>query len=160
MGSGRALERNGCIAVDVAGEWRQLKLLVFNQFLDKSHMAVWNLMLTKEPYCTNFQNVLHLVEIMTALPISTAQCERGFSAQRRIKTEARTRLHPETVGDLIRISLEGPDVAEFDPTVYAESWLNESTRARRPNVKQSWPQNIVCVDDSADLENADLNDFL
>ena len=154
------LERNGCIVQDVVGEWRQMKLQIFNQFMDKSHLSLWGLMLTKEPYCTNFQNVLHLVEIMIALPISTAQCERGLSALRRIKTEARTRLHPETVGDLMRISLEGPDIAVFDPGEYAESWFNESTRARRPNIKQSWPENIVSVDDAVDLENEDLDDFL
>ena len=159
---GPILQRNGCEIESVAGEWRQLKLTIFNQFMNKSLSGLWSLLLTKEPYCTEFKNVLHLVEIMIALPISTAQCERGFSAQGRIKTAARTRLNPETVGDLIRISLEGPDIANFDPTVYAESWLNESTRARRPNAKLSWPENIVCVGDSQDdsSDNENLQDFL
>ena len=38
---------------------------------------------------------------MLVIPISSAQCERGFSAQRRIKSDVRRSLHVSTKEDLI-----------------------------------------------------------
>ncbi len=60
------------------------------------------------------QNILHLVHIMLVLPVSAAVCERGFSAQKRIKSDTSASLHSDTVEDLIRISVEGPSLEDFD----------------------------------------------
>jgi hypothetical protein len=51
---------------------------------------------------------------MLVLPVSAAVCERGFSAQKRIKSDTRASLHSDTVEDLIRISVEGPSLEDFD----------------------------------------------
>uniref|UniRef100_A0A8C7WZX2 phosphatidylinositol-3,5-bisphosphate 3-phosphatase n=1 Tax=Oryzias sinensis TaxID=183150 RepID=A0A8C7WZX2_9TELE len=48
-------------------------------------------------------NVLHLVFIMLVLPVSAAGCERGFSAQRRIKSDTRASVFPGTAQYLSRI---------------------------------------------------------
>lgn len=87
-----------------------LKTLVKGQFMDKTYTELWKVMLRKEPFCTDFKNILHLVEIMLVLPISAAQCERGFSAQNRIKSKVRSSLSVTTLDDLVRISTEGPSL--------------------------------------------------
>ena len=78
------------------------------------------MMLSKEPYKSDYQDVLHLVEILLVLPISSAQCERMFSTQNRIKSAKHSCLETETIEDLIRISSEGPPVNEFDPSCAVE----------------------------------------
>lgn len=137
---------------------------------DKTYLSLWELMLTREPYCSEYkvscllmsflailfvlsntqclnyiscmyfspQNILHLVHIMLVLPISAAVCERGFSAQKRIKSDNRASLHADTVEDLIRISVEGPSLADFDATDSVANWFSQAKRARRPNYT-SWP---------------------
>ena len=79
---------------------------------------------------------------MLVLPVSSAQCERGFSTQKRIKSDIRASLDPSTVLDLIRISVEGPPLETFDSGIAVKKWLAEGKRARRPNFKE-WPKNIV-----------------
>lgn len=88
-------------------------------FKDKTYLRLWKLMLSREPYCSEYkvsfgvcsflrlcefcylthtpqinllnvlfaQNILHLVHIMLVLPVSAGVCERGFSAQKRIKSD-------------------------------------------------------------------------
>lgn len=79
-------------------------------------------------------NILELVQIMLVLPISAAQCERGFSAQNHIKNSTRSCLGVSTTEDLMRISLEGPSLEQFDPSPAVDRWLS-SKQARRPAYK-------------------------
>ncbi|KAJ8410071.1 hypothetical protein AAFF_G00211120 [Aldrovandia affinis] len=73
-----------------------------------------------------------------------AQCERGFSGQNCIKNSTRSCLGVSTTEDLMRISLEGPSVEEFDPTPAVDRWLT-SKRARWPTYKSSWTTDILRV---------------
>ena len=45
---------------------------------------------------------------MLILPVSTVDCERGFSKQNLIKTDLRNSLKPESLSNLMMISIEGP----------------------------------------------------
>lgn len=78
------------------------------------------------------------MHIMLVLPVSSAVCERGFSAQKRIKSDVRGSLHVDTVEDLIRISMEGPSLEEFDAKEAVQTWFSQGKRSRRPNYK-GWP---------------------
>ncbi|XP_041954873.1 zinc finger protein 862-like isoform X1 [Alosa sapidissima] len=128
----------GCQLEAIQEEWQSVKALISHTFQDKSYRSLWQMLLTKEPYKTDYKNLLHLVEILLILPISAAQCERGFSAQKRIKSSLRSSLHVSTTVDLIRISTEGPSLERFDPTKCAENWLSAGKRSRRPGYK-AWP---------------------
>ena len=75
------LQKAGCETDVISEEWFSLKVLVNTNFRDKDYASLWGIMLTKAPYKDDFQNVLHLMEIMLVLPISAAQCERAVSAQ-------------------------------------------------------------------------------
>ena len=67
---------------------------------------------------------------MLVLPVSSAVCERGFSAQKRIKSDVRGSLHVDTVEDLIRISMEGPSLQEFDTKEAVQTWFSSGKRSR------------------------------
>ncbi|CAK6967190.1 hypothetical protein DNTS_001834 [Scomber scombrus] len=118
-------------------------------FKDKTYLSLWELMLTREPYCSEYKNILHLVHIMLVLPVSAAVCERGFSAQKRIKSDTRASLHSDTVEDLIRISVEGPSLEDFDSRESVASWFSQGQRSRRTNYR-SWPSegHVTAIEDS------------
>ena len=67
-------------------EWFSLKVLVNTSFRDKDYASLWETLLIKTPYKDDFENVLHLVDILLVQLISAAQCERAISAQNRIKS--------------------------------------------------------------------------
>ena len=62
------------------------------------------------------------------LPVSTADCERGFSTLKRIKTDARNRLKTDTLDKLIRLSSEGPCMEQFNFDEAATRWSSQSNR--------------------------------
>jgi hypothetical protein len=63
-----------------------------------------------------------------ALPVTSVECERGFSTLNLIKTKLRNRLNTDTLCALIRIKIEGPPVNKFDFASVASMWFQESRR--------------------------------
>ena len=57
-------------------------------------------------------NVLGLVDLILTIPASTAECERGFSAMKRVKSDWRASLNTSNLSDLM---LEGPSIDDFEP---------------------------------------------
>ena len=62
-----------------------------------------------------------LAEYLMAIPLNSASCERGFSAQNLTKTKTRNRMTEERLDQLMRISINGPHMARFD---YADAARN------------------------------------
>ena len=58
--------------------------------------------------------VVKEMQLALIIPVSSAPCERGFSATNRIKTKLRNHLQISTVDTLLRISVEGPPIGQFD----------------------------------------------
>ena len=56
------------------------------------------------------------------LPISTAECERSFSAMKRVKTELCNRLITTTLDHLLCISMSGPDLKDYDFDRAVDEW--------------------------------------
>lgn len=79
------LERAGCKISTIQDQWISLKVKVNGQLWKLDYGSLWEALLTKVPYKTDFADVSHLVELVLVLPISAAQCERAVSAQNRIK---------------------------------------------------------------------------
>ena len=69
-----------------------------------------------------------LSAVALVLPVSTADCERGFSTLKRIKTAPRNRLKTETLDMLIRISSEGPNNTSFNFDHAASVWASKRNR--------------------------------
>jgi hypothetical protein len=57
------------------------------------------------------------------LPVSTAECERGFSQMNLIMTPSRNALATPTLAALLFIKLVGPPLGQFKPAEYVKSWL-------------------------------------
>ena len=79
------------------------------------------------------------------LPMSTAVCERGFSAMRRIKSDSRCGLKTDTLNSLLKISIDGPSLAQFNPQPAVEHWLSSATH-RRPESKKRKQKDTFEID--------------
>ena len=67
-------------------------------------------------YACIFPETFKMMNIFLVLPIGTASVERSFSHLQMIKTRLRSRLSDCSVAQLMRISIEGPeiDAMEFE----------------------------------------------
>ena len=117
------LTQAGCQLDQLPEEWRKLKRLACDTFKDKSDAGLYSTRLTKDPYKMDLKNILLPVQILLVLPISSANCERAFSAQKRIKSDVKSSLSTSRLSDLIRISTEGPELELFDPSTATTKWL-------------------------------------
>ena len=62
------------------------------------------------------------------LPMSTADCERGFSCLQRVKTDLRNRLSNKILNYLLSISIEGPSPDEFPYDEACDIWARWRNR--------------------------------
>jgi len=82
-----------------------------------------------------FPQLTKLSTIAALIPISTAECERAFSSMNHIKTELRNRLRTSTLDCLMRTSIEGPPLSDFNFERAADLW--GGMRNRRLSVGSS-----------------------
>ena len=64
-----------------------------------------------------------LMDLLAVLPISSAECKRGFSQMNLIHTSDRNRLLTDTVSDLMMICINGPPLRSCNAIKYVLSWL-------------------------------------
>lgn len=87
-----------------------------------------------------------LLARLIVLPASSAEVERVFSTMNRIKTPVRNRLLTTTLDSLIRISMDGADIATWDPVPAAVRWKQGGNR--RIKLLKPDPSLATLVDDS------------
>lgn len=78
------------------------KQLVFHSYSSMSLHELWKIMAAK--HVEHFPALITLAKACFIVPVSTAQCERGFSTQNRIKSKLRNRLKAKHLDILLRIS--------------------------------------------------------
>lgn len=66
-----------------------------------------------------------LMQRVKLLPVSSAECERGFSCMNINDTPTRNRISTETLSSLIFIKVNGATPTKFNPKPYVEKWLQE-----------------------------------
>lgn len=129
------LTGNGCdIAAARHVEWPELKQYVKDSVPRQQWAHIWQDIMS-DPVCTDsFKNVLHIIEVILILPLSTAACERGFSLMKRTKTDWRSELSVDMLKKLMSISLHGPSLEQYEPTGAVAKWLRDGNRyiANRP----------------------------
>jgi len=84
---------------------------------------------------------------IAVLPASSAQVERLFSTMKSIKSAQRNRLKSKTLNHLMRISIEGPPMQHWDPTLALRKWEsmgNRRIQISRPHVHNRVTPDIVC----------------
>uniref|UniRef100_A0A6P7FMW3 Zinc finger protein 862-like n=1 Tax=Diabrotica virgifera virgifera TaxID=50390 RepID=A0A6P7FMW3_DIAVI len=69
------------------------------------------------------ENLLRLTTALKKIPISSSECERGFSQMNLIITDGRASLPTKTVASLMFVKLNGPPLTRFEPSKYVNSWL-------------------------------------
>ena len=60
---------------------------------------------------------------INTLPVSTAECERGFSKMNIICSSLRSKLTVSHISSLMFVSLCGPPLSLWEPITYVKSWL-------------------------------------
>ena len=71
-------------------------------------------MMKSKTYEGVFPETWKLLNIMMALPVSTATVERTFSQMKLIKTRLRNRLSDSNLEHLMKIAIEGPSISNVD----------------------------------------------
>ena len=75
-----------------------------------------------------FPNVATAAKRLLVSPVSTIDCERGFSRQNLIKTAIRNSINTDNLENLMMISIEGPDRKEFDFSRAFNKWAGKCDR--------------------------------
>ena len=83
---------------------------------------------------SSLNGLLKLVELF---PISSADCERGFSAMNLNCTDVRNRLNVQSLDALIFIKVNGPHPDDFNPCDYVEIWLKSGKHAATDVAKKT-----------------------
>lgn len=74
------------------------------------------------------KNLKHRLSVLEVLPVSSADCERGFSQMNLYHTSERNRLLVSSVNDLLMIGINGPPITMWNAEKYAISWLKSGRR--------------------------------
>lgn len=133
------LDQSGGQVEEIPREWRCLKSRVSNDLHGKSYLDLYQTLLLKQPYRDEMQNILHFVQILLVLPISSANCASAFNVQKRIKLDVRSSLTSLHLSDLNLISTEGSELQQYDPSSAVERWLKSSGK-RKPFAKK-----CICI---------------
>ena len=74
-------------------------------------------------------NFAALQHALSTIPISSSECERGFSQMNLIATPSRASLLTKIISSLLFVRLVGPPLKLFDPTKYVDSWILRGRRS-------------------------------
>ena len=77
----------------------------------------------------NWMNILGLVELLFCLPMSNGRIERLFSQLKLIKSDRRSCICEGRLDQLMRISVEGPPLSQWDSTGAVDLWWKDKTSA-------------------------------
>ena len=69
-----------------------------------------------------YPNMSIIAQICRVIPIHTADVERTFSQLKLIKTRVRNRMNEKTLDSLLRISIEGPPLENFNFSEAVKLW--------------------------------------
>lgn len=71
----------------------------------------------------NTEAIHQLTTTVCTIPVSTAECERGFHSMNLLMTDLRTSLLVDTLSSLLFIYCVGPPVHLFKPASYVSTWF-------------------------------------
>ncbi len=108
--------------------WKGECLMIFMESHTWTCTRRWCWSNPTEMRCKTF-----FILFLLVLPISSANCERAFSAQKRRKSDVRSSLTSSSLSDLILISTE--ELQQYDPSSAVERWLKSSGK-RKPFAKK------------------------
>ena len=89
---------------------------------EKNPAVMWPMMLATQHAKEN-NDFVKLVDVVLALPVGTADVERGFSILNHIRYDRRARFTVEHLEDMSRIRINEPSLSKFNAEAYALHWL-------------------------------------
>ena len=95
-------------------EWVIFKQLMSTNFSDSSIQGMAKKVLTPSEMQDQFPQMRKLLTIALTVPVSSVDCERGFSKQNLIKTKIIAKLKTENVSTLMKMSVDTPELDKFD----------------------------------------------
>ena len=109
-------------------EWEKVKNLIYSNadWEKKLKSTSWKAL--NRSHSDQLPNVLGLIDLILTIPASTAECERGFSGMKRVKSDWRARLNTSTLSDLMLVLLEGPSIDDFEPLRACQLWADHCDR--------------------------------
>ena len=120
------MDRQGIDRDLLPSEWEGVKSLMYSNvdWEDKLKNTTWKAL--NRSHADQFPNLFGLVDLILTIPASTAECERGFSAMKRVKSELRTRLNTSTLTAFKIVMLEeGPSFCDFESFRAYELWADD-----------------------------------
>ena len=110
-------------AEELRKEWESFSVMLVDHYSKaKTREVLRDLASDKLRPVYVYPQLAHLACISLTIPFSTADCERAFSTMKRVKTPLRNRLKTTTLDWLLRISIEGPDLNDFDFELAVNKW--------------------------------------
>lgn len=91
-----------------------------------------------------WRNVLPIVELLFSLPMSNGRLERIFSQLKLLKSKSRTRLTSDSLDQLVRITVEGPSLQNWNAAGALDLWFNDKSRRVHQNSQKSKTQLEPC----------------
>ncbi|MBZ3886180.1 Sperm flagellar protein 2 [Sciurus carolinensis] len=132
---------------DVDTEWGMLKLEIYARFQNIRKLT-WDFV--NSIYSHKYPNVLMLVDLVLALPASSAEAERGFRQVKRTKSHMHTKINAESMTDVLIIQLNSPDINNFDPRKAIHLW-----NMRTPSSVGDTGPNSDCSSNSESQDESD-----
>ena len=109
-------------------DWTNFRVYMMQCCQGMSMKAVLSKLATNSTLQQMYPQLYKLAQICLIIPVSTADCERGFSAMGRVKTKLRNQMKNSTLNHCLRIVIEGPPVADFDFEQTLDSWKEHGHR--------------------------------
>ena len=94
--------------------------------------------INKDAMSASFPIMSDLLARLVVLPSSSAEVERVFSSMKRIKIAQHNRLNTTTLDHLIRVSMEGNKVVEWEPLSALRLWGSWENRRFEKSVIQQF----------------------
>ena len=99
---------------EVKDEWIMFKQLISKNFRSCTIQTLYRQLLNSQDLSLQYPNIAKLLTIVLTLPVSTVDCERGFSRHNLIKTRLRSRLLTKNVSTLMEIAIDTPDIQHMN----------------------------------------------
>ncbi|MCO5547158.1 hypothetical protein L7F22_000601 [Adiantum nelumboides] len=110
--------------VQVKKEYQYFKLQAPFEWEDRSLRDTWVSIARNPTTRAKYPMLLILAHLSMLQCASTASCKRGFSIQNIIKSKLRKALTTRSMDALMQISMEGPNVEDFDFSKSIDMWRN------------------------------------
>jgi hypothetical protein len=97
------------------------------------------------------EELLLLKYAQSTIPISSSDCERGFSQMNLIVTPTRASLSTKTISNFLFTRIVGPPLRHFSPIKYVDSWLLRGrhsavdTKRKTRNTDISYDENLLKI---------------